>query len=77
MVNIYWQRSLNEISIAKLLLTISDNEEKKQKFQIDEDMTFYSGAISHAYYSIFYSNWFLRPNALAFPVLTGGYRIAL
>lgn len=52
---IYLQRSLNEISIAKLLLTISDNNEKKQEFQIDEEMTFYSGAISHAYYCIFYA----------------------
>ena len=52
---IYLQRALNEISIAKLLLTISGNDKKKQEFQIDEDMTFYSGAISHAYYSIFYA----------------------
>ena len=53
-VKIYLQRSLNEISISKLLLTVSDNNKKKQEFQIDDDMTFYSGAISHAYYSIFF-----------------------
>ncbi|MFH0701184.1 MAG: HEPN domain-containing protein [Candidatus Woesearchaeota archaeon] len=52
---IYLQRSLNEISIAKLLLTVSGDNKKKQEFQIDEEMTFYSGAISHAYYSIFYA----------------------
>ena len=52
---IYLQRSLNKISIAKLLLTISNNNKKKQEFQIEEDMTFYSGSISHAYYSIFYA----------------------
>ncbi len=52
---IYLQRALNEISIAKLLFTISENNEKKQEFQIEEEMTFYSGTISHSYYTIFYA----------------------
>ena len=55
MVKIYLERSLNELSQAKLLFAISDNIEKKQEFQIEEKTTFYSGAISHAYYSIFYA----------------------
>ena len=55
MVKIYLDRSLNELSQAKLLFAISNDNEKKQEFQIEEEMTFYSGAISHAYYSIFYS----------------------
>lgn len=55
MVEIYLSRALNELSQAKLLFTISNNNEKKQEFQIEEEMTFYSGVISHAYYSIFYS----------------------
>jgi len=55
MVKIYLSRALNELSQAKLLFTISNDDEKKQEFQIEEEMTFYSGAISHAYYSIFYS----------------------
>ena len=55
MVKIYLERSLNELSQAKLLFAISDNVEKKQEFQIEEKTTFYSGAISHAYYSIFYA----------------------
>jgi len=55
MVKIYLERSLNELSQAKLLFAISDNIEKKQEFQIEEETTFYSGAISHAYYSIFYA----------------------
>ena len=55
MVRIYLSRALNELSQAKLLFTISNDDEKKQEFQIEEEMTFYSGAISHAYYSIFYS----------------------
>ena len=53
MVKIYLSRALNELSQAKLLFAISDNNEKKQEFQIEEEMTFYSGAISHAYYAIF------------------------
>ncbi|MEK6869758.1 MAG: HEPN domain-containing protein [Nanoarchaeota archaeon] len=55
MVKIYLSRALNELSQAKLLFAVSNNNEKKQEFQIEEEMTFYSGAISHAYYSIFYS----------------------
>ena len=55
MVKIYLDRSLNELSQAKLLFAISNDNEKKQEFQIEEEMTFYSGATSHAYYSIFYS----------------------
>ena len=55
MVKIYLSRALNELSQAKLLFAISNSNEKKQEFQIEEEMTFYSGVISHAYYSIFYS----------------------
>ena len=55
MVKVYLERSLNELSQAKLLFAISDNIEKKQEFQIEQEMTFYSGVISHAYYSIFYA----------------------
>ena len=55
MVKIYLSRSFNELSQAKLLFTISNDNEKKQELQIEEEMTFYSGVISHAYYSIFYS----------------------
>lgn len=55
MVKIYLSRALNELAQAKLLFAISNSNEKKQEFQIDEEMTFYSGVISHAYYSIFYT----------------------
>jgi uncharacterized protein (UPF0332 family) len=55
LVRIYLQRSLNEISIAKLLLAVSEDTSKKREFQIDDEMTFYSGTISHAYYAIFYA----------------------
>lgn len=55
MVSIYLQRSLNEVAVARLLLVVSDNLTKKQEFQIEEDMTFYSSVISHSYYAIFYA----------------------
>lgn len=55
MVKIYMQRSSNEINAARLLFTVSNNSEKKQEFQIEEEMTFYSSVISHAYYAIFYA----------------------
>ncbi len=55
MVKIYLQRSLNEISAAKLLFAVSNNARKKQEFQIEEETTFYSSVISHSYYTIFYA----------------------
>lgn len=50
---IYLQRALNEISVAKLLFTVSNDQKKKQEFQIEEETTFFSSVISHSYYSIF------------------------
>lgn len=52
---IYLHRALNEISAAKLLFIVSNDTAKKQEFQIEEEMTFFSSVISHSYYSIFYS----------------------
>ena len=52
---IYLQRAFNEISVAKLLFAVSNNQKKKQEFQIEEETTFFSSVISHAYYSIFYA----------------------
>lgn len=51
---IYLQRALNEISAAKLLFTVSNDQTKKQEFQIEEETTFFSSVISHSYYAIFY-----------------------
>lgn len=53
-VEIYLQRAHNELSIAKLLFTISNDLKKKQEFQIDDEVTFYSSVISHSYYGVFY-----------------------
>ncbi|MBU1204128.1 MAG: HEPN domain-containing protein [Nanoarchaeota archaeon] len=54
-VKIYLQRALNELSIAKLLFNISNNDEGKSKFYVSEGTTYYSSVISHSYYTIFYS----------------------
>ena len=55
MVEIYLKRALSEISAAKVLFQISDNNNKKQEFNIEEETTFYSSVIAHSYYSIFYT----------------------
>lgn len=50
------ERSENELILAKAIKKLSDNPSlKKENFNIDENTTFYSAVISHAYYSIFYS----------------------
>ena len=54
-VKIYLQRCVNEVSAAKLLFAVSNDVSKKQEFQIEEEMTFYSSVISHSYYAIFYA----------------------
>ena len=54
MAKIYIQRALNEISVAKVLFTVSNDEKKKQEFLLEEETTFFSSVISHSYYAIFY-----------------------
>ena len=53
-VELYLKRSRTEINTAILLLRLSNNKQLHE-FDIPEDETFYSGVISHCYYSIFYS----------------------
>lgn len=55
MVKIYLNRSFNEVAAAKTLFEISNDAKKKDEFQLPEEITFYSAAISHSYYSIFYA----------------------
>jgi uncharacterized protein (UPF0332 family) len=55
MVKIYLQRARNELVAGKLLFDLSENRDKKQEFYIEENMTFYSSAIAHSYYSIFFA----------------------
>jgi len=54
-VKLYIKRAENEIVIAEKLKEMSDNDKTREFMQIQQDMTFYSAVISHAYYSIFYS----------------------
>jgi len=50
---LYLKRARTELNISVLLVKTSNNSILKQ-FDISEDETFYSGVISHCYYSIFY-----------------------
>ena len=55
MAKLFTERAKNELKIAEVLLRLSEDKEEKKSFDIRENMTFYSGAIAHAYYCIFYS----------------------
>src|SRR3989344_9606087 len=50
----FMKRARTEIDSASILFEVSNKKDQKDIFKIDEDETFYSGAISHAYYAIFY-----------------------
>lgn len=52
---IYLERALNELSVAKVLFDISCNLDTKTELKVNEEITYYSSVISHAYYAIFYS----------------------
>jgi uncharacterized protein (UPF0332 family) len=54
-VKLYSQRAGNELRLAKAVYSMSGNSAIKRELGADEDDTFYSAAISHAYYSIFYA----------------------
>ena len=53
-VELYLKRSRTEMNMGILLLK-SSGTELLNDFDIPKDETFYSGVISHCYYSIFYS----------------------
>ena len=54
-VELYIKRSKIELETAEILRKISQEKLMKQNFNVSEDSTYYSGVISHSYYSIFYS----------------------
>lgn len=54
-VNLYMLRAENELDLAEVVFSISGDNAIKKNFRLNENDTFYSAAISHAYYSIFYS----------------------
>ena len=52
---LYIHRAENEIKLAEILFTISEKPEiQTEIFFIKDPETYYSGVISHSYYSIFY-----------------------
>ena len=54
-VKIYLKRSENEFQLGRALIMLSTKESFKLELEINKEETFYSSAISHAYYSIFYA----------------------
>ena len=53
-IDLYLKRANSELDSANILFKISNNNNMKKLFLINEDSTFYSGVISHSYYTIFY-----------------------
>src|SRR3989344_809194 len=53
-VEMFVKRARSEIDSAEILFQASENKKLKGNFKVNEDSTFYSGVISHSYYSIFY-----------------------
>ena len=53
-VNLLLDRAENELLVARSLVKLSENKEDASIFELPEGTTFYSGAISHSYYAIFY-----------------------
>ena len=54
-VKLYLERAENELRLTKAIFNLSDNEKIKVQLETNPDDTFYSAAISHAYYTIFYA----------------------
>lgn len=53
---LYLQRAENELVAAQILFDVSSNPAlQKEQFRLEREFTFYSPAIGHSYYSIFYS----------------------
>jgi uncharacterized protein (UPF0332 family) len=50
----FLKRARSELDSAEILAEVSNKKELKDTFKVMDDATFYSGAISHAYYCIFY-----------------------
>lgn len=55
MIRNYLERAENEIILSISIKRLSDDIEAKKFFNIEQQHTFYSASISHAYYSIFYA----------------------
>jgi uncharacterized protein (UPF0332 family) len=54
-VRLFLQRAENELRLAKAVFNLSKNSSIKAELGANEGDTFYSAAISHSYYAIFYA----------------------
>lgn len=54
-VRLYTERAGNELRLAGAVFNLSRNTGAKKELGVNEEDTFYSATISHAYYSIFYA----------------------
>jgi len=54
-VSLCFNRAENEFKHAETIFKISERDELKKELELLEKDTFYSGAIAHAYYAIFYA----------------------
>ena len=53
---LYIHRAENEIKLAEIIFTISEKPKMQiEAFDVKDPETYYSGVISHCYYSIFYA----------------------
>ncbi len=51
----YIHRAENEIKLAEIIFTISEKPSlQRETFKVNEPETYFSAAIAHSYYSIFY-----------------------
>ena len=55
MIRNYLERAENEVILASSVKKLSEDNDAKKLFQIEQELTFYSAAISHSYYAIFYA----------------------
>jgi len=54
-VKIYLDRAKNELILSRTIFKVSNEEKIKGSLGLTKEITFYSGSITHSYYSIFYS----------------------
>jgi len=54
-VKLYIESAENEVRLASAIFILSGSNELTEKTGARDEDTFYSGAISHAYYAIFYA----------------------
>ena len=53
---LYMHRAENEIKLAGIIFTISENQKlQREVFHIKDQETYYSAVISHSYYCMFYA----------------------